>query len=429
MKIQIRRGSESNRETIIPVNGEPLFTTDTKKLYVGDGVTPGGVEVSSGGSGGGAVNSVNTKTGDVVLDKSDIGLSSVNNTADIDKPISTATQSVLDGKVDKVAGKGLSTNDYTTVEKNKVATAIQTEVDPTVPSWAKQPSKPSYNKTEIGLENVNNTSDVDKPISIATQSALNAKADVSSLSTVATTGQYSDIIGKPTVPAQFNPIAGANVTLSGTYPDITFNATGSGGGGGDMFASVYDPNAKATDAFSMGSMVETTSAKVMTSAERTKLSGVEAGAQVNTVTSVNTRTGAVSGLAEQSTLNNHTSNTSNPHSVTKAQVGLSNVDNTSDASKPVSTATQTALDGKANSSHTHPATDLTATGRTTTNFLRGDNTWAVPTNTTYSEIPSAEITAGTASAARSISGRRSAEIVKKAVIAANNYIEQRTRFP
>jgi hypothetical protein len=39
---------------------------------------------------------------------------------------------------------------------------------------------------------------------------------------------------------------------------------------------------------------------------------------------------------------NHLSNTSNPHSVTKSQVGLSNVDNTSDANKPVSTAQATA---------------------------------------------------------------------------------------
>lgn len=39
---------------------------------------------------------------------------------------------------------------------------------------------------------------------------------------------------------------------------------------------------------------------------------------------------------------NHLSNTSNPHSVTKSQVGLSNVDNTSDVNKPVSTAQATA---------------------------------------------------------------------------------------
>ncbi|AYD81520.1 minor tail protein [Arthrobacter phage KBurrousTX] len=43
----------------------------------------------------------------------------------------------------------------------------------------------------------------------------------------------------------------------------------------------------------------------------------------------------------------------------KGDVGLGNVDNTSDASKPVSTATQTALNGKANTSHTHLWADLT----------------------------------------------------------------------
>lgn len=42
----------------------------------------------------------------------------------------------------------------------------------------------------------------------------------------------------------------------------------------------------------------------------------------------------------------HEFNTSNPHNVTKAQVGLSNVDNTSDINKPVSTAQQTALNLK-----------------------------------------------------------------------------------
>jgi len=47
-----------------------------------------------------------------------------------------------------------------------------------------------------------------------------------------------------------------------------------------------------------------------------------------------------------SNLSFHTSDTSNPHSVTKSQVGLSNVDNTSDINKPISAATQTALNLK-----------------------------------------------------------------------------------
>ena len=57
-------------------------------------------------------------------------------------------------------------------------------------------------------------------------------------------------------------------------------------------------------------------------------------------------TTALNAKADNTTVNNHIANTGNPHSVTKAQVGLGNVDNTSDLNKPISTATQSALDGK-----------------------------------------------------------------------------------
>ena len=99
---------------------------------------------------------INGTTSDVVSVstlKTDMALNNVNNTSDADKPISTATQSALDlkedkankvaawsstasdtnypseklvkgsldNKVDKVTGKWLSTNDYTTAEKNKLS--------------------------------------------------------------------------------------------------------------------------------------------------------------------------------------------------------------------------------------------------------------------------------------------------------------------
>lgn len=51
----------------------------------------------------------------------EIGLDQVNNTSDMGKPVSTATQTALDGKVDKVEGKQLSTNDYSAEEKSTVA--------------------------------------------------------------------------------------------------------------------------------------------------------------------------------------------------------------------------------------------------------------------------------------------------------------------
>jgi hypothetical protein len=44
-KIQLRRGTDAQRLTKVFDVGEPVVTTDTKKLYIGDGVTTGGVEV------------------------------------------------------------------------------------------------------------------------------------------------------------------------------------------------------------------------------------------------------------------------------------------------------------------------------------------------------------------------------------------------
>lgn len=52
-----------------------------------------------------------------------VGLGNVDNTSDADKPVSTAVGLALADKVDKIAGKGLSTNDYTDEEKSKVGNA------------------------------------------------------------------------------------------------------------------------------------------------------------------------------------------------------------------------------------------------------------------------------------------------------------------
>ena len=57
-------------------------------------------------------------------------------------------------------------------------------------------------------------------------------------------------------------------------------------------------------------------------------------------------------------LDGHKTDKSNPHSVTKAQVGLGNADNTSDVNKPISSATQTALNGKSDKAHKHKTADI-----------------------------------------------------------------------
>ena len=67
------------------------------------------------------VLSVAGRQGTVILAKGDVGLGNVDNTSDANKPISIATQTALNGKVDAVDGMGLSSNDYTGTEKSKLA--------------------------------------------------------------------------------------------------------------------------------------------------------------------------------------------------------------------------------------------------------------------------------------------------------------------
>lgn len=55
MPLQFRRGTDAQRTAVTPAAGEPLWVTDTTKLYVGDGTTAGGIEIAGGGgTGGGA---------------------------------------------------------------------------------------------------------------------------------------------------------------------------------------------------------------------------------------------------------------------------------------------------------------------------------------------------------------------------------------
>ena len=96
------------------VQGKGLSQNDFTNAYKNklDGIEAG-AQVNT-------VTSVAGKTGAVTLQKSDVGLGNVDNTSDLNKPISTATQTALDGKVDKVTGKGLSQNDFTNALKSKL---------------------------------------------------------------------------------------------------------------------------------------------------------------------------------------------------------------------------------------------------------------------------------------------------------------------
>lgn len=138
--------------------------------------------------------------------KAQVGLGNVDNTSDVDKPVSNAVQAALD------------------------------EVQNCIDTHKSDKNNPhGVTKTQVGLENVDNTSDMDKPVSTAVQAALDAEKT-------------------------------ARETADGALQDC---------------------------------------------------------------------------------IDTHKADKQNPHGVTKAQVGLGNVDNTADADKPISGAVQTALNGKA----------------------------------------------------------------------------------
>lgn len=184
-------------------------------------------------------------------------------------------------------------------------------------------------------------------------------------------------------------VAGTNIAIDYDEVDGTYTFSATGGG----TAPVTSVNTK-TGAVVLNAddLADGTSKVQMTTAERTKLSGVAAGAQVNTVSSVAGRTGAVT--------------------LAKADVGLANVDNTSDASKPVSTATQTALNLKANSS------DLAAKANTAD--LATVSTTGAYTDLTGRPILGTAASASTSDFASAAQGALAATAVQPSALA--NYV-------
>jgi ABC-type polar amino acid transport system ATPase subunit len=125
-----------------------------------------------------------TFTGTVAgITKAMVGLGSVNNTSDLAKPISTTTQEALDTKV--------STSTFSTTVATKAnATDLALKAPIDSPTFTGTVS--GITKTMVGLSNVENTSDLEKPISTLTQAALDTKISASSLSSTFSSKENSD---------------------------------------------------------------------------------------------------------------------------------------------------------------------------------------------------------------------------------------------
>lgn len=122
--------------------------------------------VPSGGGGGGDVNSVNGKTGNVVLTPTDIGAADNAEVAEF----AMAVQNALATKaattyVDSGLSSKANTADVVPNTRTVAGKALSSNV--------------SLVKADVGLGSVDNTSDSAKPISSATQAALDAKVPTS----------------------------------------------------------------------------------------------------------------------------------------------------------------------------------------------------------------------------------------------------------
>lgn len=228
------------------------------------------------------VTSVNGRIGAIVLAKADVGLSNVDNTADADKPVSTATQDALALKA------AITDVRFTDAREWTASTVTQAEAEAGIATtrraWTAQRVRQA----------------IDAAIALIQNATTVAAGLMSASDKVKLDGIESG--------AQAN--IGTDLSITGTGDTRTLNSST----GTDTALPV----------------ATLTNAGLMSIGDKSKLNGVETGAQVNTVSSVNTKTGAV-------VLN-------------KTDVGLSNVDNTADVDKPVSTATATALAAKVDDS-------------------------------------------------------------------------------
>lgn len=142
------------------------------------------------------VNSVAGRTGAVTLAKSDVGLGNVDNTSDSTKNSATAslTNKVISGSANTLTNipEGAVTNLTTDLASKEPSVAAGT----TNQYYRGDKSFQTLDKTAVGLANVDNTSDANKPVSTATQTALNAK--LSNITGLVTAGSNVTVAGSGT---------------------------------------------------------------------------------------------------------------------------------------------------------------------------------------------------------------------------------------
>ena len=351
-----------------------------------------------------SVTTVNGYAGpNVSLTKSDIVLGNVDNTSDINKPVSTAAQTALNlkantadvttslGLKEDINNKSVATDLGSTnpsdqlypsqkavkayvdqqsanagvadgsISSAKIAngTIVNADVSPTAAiDFAKLNIQKAdvlglgILKSDLGLGNVDNTSDANKSVSTATQTALDLKANLASptftgtvsgidktmvgLANVDNTTDAAKPVSTVTQTALNLKANTADVTTSlALKEDASNKSTTTSLGTSNVLFPTQNAVKTYVDTAIVGATIVDADA---TTKGKLKLTG-DLGGTADAPT--------VPGLALKANLASPTF-TGTVSGIDKTMVGLGNVDNTSDANKPVSTATQTALNLKAN---------------------------------------------------------------------------------
>jgi hypothetical protein len=233
-------------------------------------------------------------------------------------PITTTGTMTLGGTL-AVANGGTGTTTLTTLKTNLVIT-----------------------KSDVGLANVDNTSDINKPVSTAQLTALNLKTD----KTITITGTTS-LTGGGDLSANRTISLSGDVAVPGNSQYYGTNGTGTKG----YFALPA----------STGGTITSISTGTGLSGGPITTSGTLALANM----AANTLKGAVVAGAPQDLTPTQAKSVL---ALTKSDVGLASVDNTSDLNKPISTAQQTALNLKAD--------DTNVVHKTLTETITGDKTFS-----------------------------------------------------
>lgn len=254
-----------------------------------------------------------------------------------------------------------------------------------VSAWAKAATKPGYTKAEVGLANVTNDAQV-KRVEIAAANGV-ASLDASGKVPASQLPSYVDDVLEYASKAGFPASGETGKIYVDTTTNLTFRWSGSAyveisqslalgetsstAYGGDKGKAVKDtvdkilngttkvPKAATADTASdvpawakAASKPAYTKAEVGLGSVPNVTTNEQAPTYTDTTTLSTLQSGEIMAFAFSkiklaiTNLINHLANKSNPHAVTKAQVGLGNVDDTPDASKPISNSVQAALNSK-----------------------------------------------------------------------------------